>query len=209
MSATGTCDLCNGSIEKGEGYVFYSATVPPGQSTETGLMHLCNGCTEKYMNEQYFQKVMKVPSIQVEDFVRDFARALQWLQEANALGAIALCKAHGLTAEQAKAQARKFATLFWENKERCIREATAFWTSARDKIQTTQPESQQPVQSPTQGGCFIASACYGNSCHEMVQLLTAFRDDVLHQSSSGRKLIELYYRFSPSIAVTVHQPTRN
>jgi len=50
------------------------------------------------------------------------------------------------------------------------------------------------------GGCFIATAAYGTSAANEINLLRSFRDSVLRRGSSGRRFISLYYRFSPPLA---------
>lgn len=48
--------------------------------------------------------------------------------------------------------------------------------------------------------CFIATAAYGSSLHNKVDLLRWFRDNYLRQNWIGRKFIVLYYRYSPPAA---------
>lgn len=53
------------------------------------------------------------------------------------------------------------------------------------------------------GGCFIATATYGNYDHPKVQFLRKFRDRYLLTNSLGRRFVGLYYRYSPTLAAFV------
>jgi len=48
--------------------------------------------------------------------------------------------------------------------------------------------------------CFIATAAYGTPTAEQLDVLRAFRDQVLLESSLGSQLVSLYYDFSPPLA---------
>ena len=56
------------------------------------------------------------------------------------------------------------------------------------------------TMTATKGGCFVATACYGNYDHPVVMELRFFRDDCLETSISGRVFVKWYYRWSPAFA---------
>ena len=62
-------------------------------------------------------------------------------------------------------------------------------------------ESSSSVSgSGSGGGCFIATAAYGDFDHPMVQLMREFRDRYLLANSFGRVFVDMYYRYSPTLA---------
>lgn len=50
------------------------------------------------------------------------------------------------------------------------------------------------------GGCFIATAAYGSPLHPHVNALRSFRDKYLTRNRLGRRLIAIYYKYSPCVA---------
>lgn len=56
------------------------------------------------------------------------------------------------------------------------------------------------------GGCFIATAAYGDYDQSNVMLLRRFRDQILLTNEPGRLFVTTYYRLSPPIAdaIAVH-----
>jgi hypothetical protein len=49
-------------------------------------------------------------------------------------------------------------------------------------------------------GCFIATAAYGTPTAEQIDVLRAFRDDVLLKTTVGCEFVDLYYQLSPPAA---------
>ncbi len=50
------------------------------------------------------------------------------------------------------------------------------------------------------GGCFIATAAYGSPLHPNLDILRDFRDTFLMSNKIGRKFVDFYYKYSPSLA---------
>ena len=49
-------------------------------------------------------------------------------------------------------------------------------------------------------GCFIATAAYGSSFHSHVRILRDFRAKYLMTGKIGRKIVDIYYKYSPHVA---------
>lgn len=65
-------------------------------------------------------------------------------------------------------------------------------------------------QGAKKAPCFIATAAFGSPLHPYVKTLQDFRDRYLMSSRAGRKLVTLYYKYSPHIAelITSHKALR-
>ena len=64
-----------------------------------------------------------------------------------------------------------------------------------------------PSRSSGSGGgdCFIATAAYGTSMVEEINILRRWRDESLLNHSIGIKLVNIYYKISPSIAKNIQK----
>ena len=49
-----------------------------------------------------------------------------------------------------------------------------------------------------QGGCFIATACFGSYDHPFVKILRQFRDEFLLTNRVGNAFVRWYYKHSPT-----------
>lgn len=67
-------------------------------------------------------------------------------------------------------------------------------------------QQQEKSKDVKESKCFIATAVYGQTTPE-VEVLRQFRDEVLLSSATGRKLVFLYYLFSPYIATLIGKST--
>lgn len=58
------------------------------------------------------------------------------------------------------------------------------------------------------GGCFVATACYGDYDAPEVLVLRQFRDDKLLKSFSGKLFVNFYYSISPFFATLISKSNR-
>lgn len=65
--------------------------------------------------------------------------------------------------------------------------------------------SKQKPKSNDGGGCFIATAVYGDYNAPEVIELRDFRDTVLMKNFLGKILVRIYYRFSPYLALIIKE----
>jgi hypothetical protein len=78
--------------------------------------------------------------------------------------------------------------------------ATTTITIIPDRDYEITANFQIKSQEPPSGGCFIATAAYGTSTAEQLDVLREFRDSVLLESTVGSRLVDLYYQMSPPVA---------
>jgi hypothetical protein len=59
--------------------------------------------------------------------------------------------------------------------------------------------------------CFIATATYGTSLSEEIDILRQFRDEFLITNPVGRALVAVYYKLSPPVAgvISRHRTLRS
>lgn len=72
-----------------------------------------------------------------------------------------------------------------------------------DEDDETEEDPQNP-QSGSGGGCFVATAAYGDRLHPDVVMLRRFRDQVLVSYPAGRAFIRVYWIIGPRLAKVVH-----
>jgi hypothetical protein len=70
--------------------------------------------------------------------------------------------------------------------------------------QTLKDKYEHPPTGLTERqGCFIATAAYGNTMAQEINILRKFRDLSLEPNLIGRPLVKLYYQTSPPLAKVI------
>ncbi len=62
---------------------------------------------------------------------------------------------------------------------------------------TTPTSTKSDSLGKSRGGCYIATMAYGSYEHPQVIILRQFRDEILDNSPIGKRLIKIYYHYSP------------
>jgi hypothetical protein len=75
-------------------------------------------------------------------------------------------------------------------------------------FQLAQIHRDQMPPSKTKGGCFIATAVYGNEDAPELKLFRRFRDEFLLRRSIGRLFVSVYYSLSPHISALIKKSDR-
>jgi hypothetical protein len=67
------------------------------------------------------------------------------------------------------------------------------------------PRVGDAQEAAASGGCFVATAVYGDEDHFNLIILRSFRDNFLRQYSMGRAFIAFYYEYGPKLAIQVKE----
>jgi len=89
----------------------------------------------------------------------------------------------------------------------CYNKGKAFWYMTAVLAGWNQGGSSDNVEDNASGsgggnggGCFIATAAYGSSLEPHVEILKEFRNAYLMPTKLGKRVIKIYYEYSPGIA---------
>ncbi|MBN2000468.1 hypothetical protein JW935_23155 [candidate division KSB1 bacterium] len=134
MRNQATCDRCKSSIQKPNGYLWYSAFVvkTPHSEQETGNMLLCESCTESIFAQRNAVDAETVENNISEGLPADIQKLRYKVQDGNTASIISLYKKHNFLPKQAKEKARQFALMWWKNPQQTQQEAALFWTSVQE-----------------------------------------------------------------------------
>ena len=126
------CDNCSSGMSGSEGYAVFS-DVPMIPGVPIGNMLICEACARRIFSDQSFAAPRKHTG----------AIALTGdpvlLRELNDESIIARCKKLGLSAKQARQEARQLALEFHKNNQRGTSLTYQFWTSVSTKPAATPP----------------------------------------------------------------------
>ncbi|HEY0100223.1 MAG TPA: CFI-box-CTERM domain-containing protein [Pyrinomonadaceae bacterium] len=78
-------------------------------------------------------------------------------------------------------------------------------TSDYNKARDSWHQQQMSRDKPAKGGCFVATAAFGDYNAPEVVYLSAFRDESLSRSVLGRGFIRAYYAVSPRFASVIEK----
>lgn len=126
------CDSCSGGLSGNEGYAVFS-DVPMIPGVPIGNMLICEACAQRIFSDQSFAAPRKhTGAIALTGDPR-------LLRELNDESIIARCKKLGLSAQQARQEARQLALEFHKNNQRGTSLTYQFWTSVSTKPAATPP----------------------------------------------------------------------
>ena len=112
---SGKCDRCSAMIPNGEGYLVYSDAQSMG--IVTGAMMICENCADAFFRKEIWDKARHA-AIEVD--ASDDATLKKAYIQANDISVIMRTKRIGLNYDQARAEAREIAKLWWKDKEGAI-----------------------------------------------------------------------------------------
>ena len=86
----------------------------------------------------------------------------------------------------------------------------AYSEESLEKYDLSDSDFQDPrvgdaQEAAASGGCFVATAVYGNEDHFNLIILRSFRDNFLRKYSMGRAFIASYYEHGPKLADKVKE----
>ncbi len=75
-----------------------------------------------------------------------------------------------------------------------------FFILKRRRRKAKEEKIANPNATPKTGGCWIATAVYGDPFQPEIETLRDFRDSMMDNTKFGHKLTKFYYKTSPPIA---------
>lgn len=127
------CDRCPGRIDRGEGFLLYSAASfgLPNALCETGNMLVCESCADSILNDETFANEFPMKQDLSADVLADMTNLHHIMEQANTASIVDLCKKRGLHPREAKLMAAELARHWWKDSCSAQRDAASFWTSAK------------------------------------------------------------------------------